>query len=573
MRGLFIPPALALLLACALCCGLAACTRNPAPAPGGSLEIQSHLAAPPAAAAEPGSGVTPPPGPALAAIPFPADDAPPRAAAVPTPVIIPGSNRTLESANAHVDGTQMVLPAAPGELEWATYSLPTNGYPALSVQVQLVMLGGLAWFGIANFARNGWEFSPAVAEPAYSRPVSVSHLSPGGRVHIVVAAYDAVTVRVVSAGIVLDQPGWAITTIDSCSATTPVSAIRLFSDGPDDVPHLATLSRVALDLYTAGEARPQNPGDWDRVRAAAGGVETGLSWPLEAQFINGKPAMAYIFDGEDYQLRYTYATVADPEAGDWVTVDVGDTLAYPVLSIGLCELERKPRILYEDNDADVVRLASSPTAIPGPGDWSVSTVIEGGARCALALVNGRLACTYLAGGAYSTSLYYAVTDEASPAGPGDWESHDVWGPTSVNYYMMTDLAATPLAGQQAPIALLKFGSGESPHIECASVAEPAAPGDWESAWLDPHDDVGGFSMAIEMVGGRPAVVYYLESARKLQLAVAENDNPASADDWRISTLLSAADIGKVALDDVGGEPVVAFVDQGLLELRFACYDD
>jgi hypothetical protein len=498
-------------------------------------------------------------------IPFP-DESKAREASAPIPCSIPGSAEYMCSQGSYDDGTQHVLPAGKGQLEWAIYRLPTNGYSAVSIEVNLAISGGKAYCATANYNRMCWEFYPQLTEPEFDETVAAYHISPQDRVYIAVAAYDAATVAVLDSRIVLDQPGWETCTI--AEEVTEPTGLQVFAAGPGGEPRVATLDELNTKLYSSSELQPLDSGDWQSVIAGRAGELDQLWRPLRAGWIGGRPAMAYYRYGADYQLCYTCGTIAEPAEDDWVTAHVGDTPFYSGIDLGLAELDGKPRLLYRHSDTDAVWLASATTGTPYSDDWIITKVRDSAIRPSLAVVNGRLACTYFAGPISSLMLSYARATVDSPSGPSSWVEAEICGSLYGNFYCMTELVATPLDSMEAPVIAQLFDNAMVPWISSANVAEPSTFAHWDNSTVDHDVEIGGFRMEMKRVLDRPALVYYANNLLRLQYAHSVTANPESADDWQITTVVSGVDAGCVALAEINGQPAVAYFDRDELALVY-----
>src|SRR5512134_3744139 len=73
----------------------------------------------------------------------------PRQAAAAHATLLSGAEFAERSPGAATDGDKLLLLAAPGELTWAYYELPTNGFPVLGVEAALDIVSGAAWVGLS----------------------------------------------------------------------------------------------------------------------------------------------------------------------------------------------------------------------------------------------------------------------------------------------------------------------------------------------------------------------------------------------------------------------------------------
>jgi hypothetical protein len=488
-----------------------------------------------------------------------------------TPVTLTGAQDHLASGGAHDSGATKVIPAGPGEMEWAYYRLPSNGYPALSVELNL-LLDGPAYVGLADYTRGCWEFGPAVAEPDVTLELGTKHLSPAGNIYVVVVAHDAVTVTVLSVTIVLDQPGWLVTEVQS--GTGYLGVVQLFSDGPGGLPHIACFggAQGAVRLMRTAVIRPSDSADWDSQSIDVGTSAQPLHAPLEAEFIGAGPALAYFAEPEEdqWQLRYTYASVAEPDSGDWTMVNAGGVGGYGSQQLSLCEYLGAPSIAHE-HYVNGIWLARSSDSTPDAASWDESRIAFDAFRPAMAVVDGRLAVCYFSGSGVSLVAGYSRALNAAPSGIASWDAHELDWPHDFNFYGASALVATPYDLEPVPLMMLVWSDRSYPRYFCADTAQPVSE-DWHATDTDSGADVGSAAADLCLVAGRPAAAYYLSDRGSLQLAWAEISAPWDDADWQVTIIESGVDVSDVSLAEVGGAPALAYYEITTNTLKYAYPD-
>lgn len=485
----------------------------------------------------------------------------PHSAAAAHATTIPGADAADQSAGALVDGTQLVLPAGPGALEWALYELPTNGYPVLGVEASLDLADGTAYAGISDYVRGTWVFQQADAE--YSLLADADNASPGGFVYLVLATYDASTVRVIDVSIVLDQPGWVVHPVVANGRT--LSYLRLFADGPGGLPHIAyiDLGSRQVRLARSNVELPTQSADWADVLVDTSFTDV-FSVALDAQFISGKPALAY-GDSTTDELLYTYARNAAPVGiDDWSTcvVDAYDAL---LPQISLCELAMMPRLAYDSIPGEL-QLAASDTATPADSDWNLSLIANDAHRPALLDLGLELGLCYLQLPAGGNTVYYAYSTTGSPEGPADWEFSELYPTLVENMPGATALVKVRPAADWLPFCAATVSIGYELH-GFQSAAEHPVLADWTEMTLGQDEAVT--NVAACAASGRPAVAYMDDNSSSVLVVWATVAQPAQMDDWQFSTLGTNGGNRSVSIAEVASTIAVAYFDADSLELRFA----
>ena len=209
---------------------------------------------------------------------------PPRSASVPVTTTVNGVEATAHSSGATAEDIRLKLTAESGALEWAYYELPTGGFPVISVGAFINNIDGAFYIGISNYVRGCWEFGAATSSGTFSQAISATNVSSAGSVYLVVAAYDAVNATVVSASIVLDQPGWAVHEV---AGFIPTDAhLCYFDDGPGGLPHLIfQLDDTHLQLARATVPAPATESDWELVSVRQFSSPYSLADLFDAEFV------------------------------------------------------------------------------------------------------------------------------------------------------------------------------------------------------------------------------------------------------------------------------------------------
>lgn len=171
-----------------------------------------------------------------------------------------GDGYFKKSDNATVVGTSLQLPSAAGSIAWAIYQFSTNSEPLISLKDDAaIQSGGPIWLGLANYAKNLWEF----AGPYTSGNVialSPAYVSPGGNFYCVVVAYNGTALLQNTATLTLDAPppvtinmtgGHAF---DPQNASVNPGATVVFQNMDTIAPHTATVD--PLNLAPGGPSSP-----------------------------------------------------------------------------------------------------------------------------------------------------------------------------------------------------------------------------------------------------------------------------------------------------------------------------
>jgi hypothetical protein len=484
---------------------------------------------------------------------------------VPTYAQIAGSAEWQHGPGSYDDPLlpYHILAAPVGELRWAIYRLAPNGFPVIEELAGITVSYGEAWIGLANYARASWDFYGPAVTPLDRRDLTIQHVSPGGFVYVAVAAYDVAHVTVNHLNLVTDQPGWLHTTVDGEAAA--LYTARLFSDSPDGAPRIAALSGTIMELLTTATTSPIGESDWDS-KLARNTLGVGqLTGPLCAEFINGRPAVACYYHDEDYQAEYTYATADEPGPGDWVSVSVGDPL-FLSAGLSLCEFHGRPYLSFVNSYLGPISIFAADSAAPGPGDWQITEIVDDASQPQLTVLNGRLALCYWPAGA-TTYVSFARALVEDPSGPDDWTTLQAHGPIDVNSGRGARLITTRLADDYVPFIAFTATDYDYLHAMCGKLPEPAAPGDWSRTSLEGGSDVAQLSCAL--VGGRPAIAYYLPETSQLRFAWAVVSAPTTDEDWEVITLVNGAELGTISIAEVGGQPAIMYIDRDADVLKYA----
>jgi len=539
-----------LLLLCAA--AAAGCHGRPA-AVGGGTDLDS------------GTAPLPPFAAALPSLPLPEPRTPQHVHAKRM-----GATPTERSPGTHTSGESLVIPAGLGELEWAYYELPATA-PVESVEGELIIIGGPAYVALSNYARGCWEFFPAVSTPTFTLPATADHVS-GDSLYIAVFAHDAVTVTVLSVTSVLDTPVWHTHVVDT-SGNTGYHA-TLFSDGPGGYAHIAYVNFTShiVKLARALTDFPEAAEDWALSDVAFSPSPLQLGGPLDAQFINGKPAVVYAETTED-DLLYAYADTAQPSGlDDFTEVLVDPGPGALGLRASLSEISRHPRIAFPRTGLGVL-FAASDTAIPGPSDWQVTLAVPGSAGApALATIDSLPLLTLQVLSEEwpdMRDLTYARAFSSTPGGPGSWSRHAIWlGPTG--YGGTTSIALIDTPGGVRPAVACIFAQRSSVPFCRALSATPESGDDWLGYDLGVGTQIEDVSLA--EVGGRPAVVCCEYGATGgMPFRWATSAEPSSASDWEglEHPVEQAFDGAYVSLAEVFGRPAVAYMDATNQDLKYA----
>ncbi len=226
-----------------------------------------------------------------------------------------------------------------------------------------------------------------------------------------------------------------------------------------------------------------------------------------------------------------------------------------------------PVISYWDASNPSLEFARATTGLPGSGDWTHHTVDSSGAAAigkngtSIAAVNGRPAIAYCNDTA--GTLKYAYASSATPGSTLDWTVMTLEAGSVGNYPALAVIAGKPAIVYHAQ------GPNQLKFI-MANVAAPASAADWSAPYtLDTESGAGEYGTALIELGGKPAAAYHVSGSGKLKFARAGVAAPTGAASWTLYTVESGGLGQWPALGIAGGNPVIAYVDNTDLELRYA----
>lgn len=283
--------------------------------------------------------------------------------------------------------------------------------------------------------------------------------------------------------------------------------------------------------------------------------------------IDGRPAISYC-DTTDKNLRYAFSSSPlGASSTDWNIVSLPGSTEGDKTSLAF--VDGSPAVAYRSSPYNDLAYVRSTT--PGgwnAGDWQMVTIDNAGATGylpSLAVVDGRPAIAYF--NKSGSALMYALSSTASGLDAADWDFF------SIRTGMGTDMRASlAVIGSKPAIAYFAESAGTLQYAY-ASTVDGAAPADWTSIVIDNTLSSAGQWCSLGCVAGKPAISYQgnnegLELLRYAVSATAQGANPA---DWTKITVddVSGFCARYTSLAEVGGKPAIAYEDGGQGVLKYA----
>ncbi len=476
-----------------------------------------------------------------------------------------GSLARSRSGGASIVGSSMHLPAAAGELEWAIYALPSNGFPVERLRVRTSFSDSGPWIGVSNFTRGCWEFVGQAGSAIYSHPLSADNVSPEGYVWAVIATWDSADASVITMWIVLDEPDWTVVGVTTGDAQP--KGVCLFADGPDGLPHIAYVDDRdrSIKVARAPSMTPTAIMYWDLVPVDS--RSTGdLELPLDAEFIAGTPAVAYR-EVVSHALYYAYAGSAEPsELADWTIVHAAtfdDTGTY---ELSLAESGNSPRIVFCDGAPPKITYAYSNSATPLA--FTKYNVASGCYHPDLEVINGTLALSMFDTSGAGTDLVYATPTASVPINSDYWLRVHVQNYNPDDYSGSTALAALGSSGAQQPVLGCISNIVGTFDVLAATQAEPGA-ADWTAVRLL---DTAAYQFDL-CAGQRASIVFSNTSEMNVVCGHATVAQPDSRTDWELSLLAEDTVSNGISCCEVAGRPAVAWNDYSDSMIYYAYRDE
>ncbi|MCB1187654.1 hypothetical protein KDL29_10865 [bacterium] len=513
----------------------------------------------------------------LFSIPFPDESSLDRSASVEEHHQVPGSAEWKHGPGSYdiidILGSRHHMPALAGKTCWAIYRFSAGGFPPLEGLFIVDNLGLGYYIGHADFSSGRWSFDQPQDSVLGHCGLDAGSVSPLGFVYMVVVAHDGVTLDVKAVDLVTDEPGWETVTV--ASGITGAVGVELLPGTQNELPRIALLLEDHLRYYFTNTRTPSATTVWN-MSIAMSSVGTGsLRGPLVATFVDWKPATLYYRQDGDFQPEYTYGKEWYPEDAQWASSKVGTAHSVPGQALGLVAIDNMPRVAYPQPvpGSRRIMLASSAVSAPSAADWSDSVIRETAIRPSLAVVNGRLACSYInTDGSARVGYARALVD--NPDDPLDWAAMDVYGDFGVaEYGMFTRLVAASYPGDlDAPFILFSSGGLGFPQALSSTQMAPLLPTDWQHSSLDAGSSLVDHKLDLALVSGLQAALYVLDGSGELRYAVTTDFQPDEDTDWDIQTLLNGTDIGVISLGCYMGNPAIAYVDRDAAALKYSYFD-
>ncbi len=507
------------------------------------------------------------------AIPFPDEI---RAdSSVPLQLEVLGRETWDRSPQAMVDNDDLLLPALPGQSNWAVYRLYTGGYAHTEIGFELAdtTVAEKVWIGVPDYFKHKWvwqQYSAGMGSVDVSTTASLSSL---GNSYFAVLTYDDTLTRVKRCFIDIEVPSWNSYVLDSSASPGDSQALvrlgnligiiyesgdgaggyelkmlhstALAPAGPPDwnttdilvsyadpvldldlikannLPGMAMLIKSPSPGYTSvwyargNVSQPLDPSGWAWSNVGTGVVGDGLDLAL----IDGNPAVVY--EGQElnsgFSVRYARASVPEPvNSLDWDVLVAGDSFSptQDYSGMHLFSLANTPAIMYYDVATQQLRYAHSALATPtGPLDFSFCNVDS---QPLLGQLNTGLEYGGRPVCIYTSPLdgmlHYARGTSSDPAGPEDFYQRQVIEQRFVDQRL--EVIRPPLG---MGLAYREMTDNTVMYAWTES-ATPTSGRAWRIVQVDDRPTTGDIGLGV-MQDGNPCVSYHTLNPDALQFAV------------------------------------------------------
>jgi len=437
------------------------------------------------------------------------------------------------------------------------------------LSAELEIEDGHVWLGVSDFSAATWRFYPPVmVTGTHELELSAVNAAEDDTVYLAVVSSPESHVTINRILLTIDQPGWLIYTLADDGG--------LWADIEMFVQDLRPMivygpAQAAIRFLRAHTSFPAGPEEWTGMMVDIEPEPAGVSGPLAAALVDGRPAVAYLEHSEDL-VKYAYSQVAEPsEQDDWFSMAVYDAVQPPA-QLGLADYDGRPCVAFTRQYGKLM-FGQAPSSTPQPADWTFSEVIaEGdlGFSPSLAIAGGRP--VILCSGEFEDGdgAYYLRANTESPAGPADWDRHLAYGFAGAGTQSSLYIRNLKPTGYRPVAAYLNHYIYEMLVVGVAKIAIPLAVPDWALSSLE--RDVVDNSICVCNV--LPFVIYSVddEGAEAFKCAWGQLSTPQGHDDWDYYVLEEGA-YGSVAAVSIMGTPVIAWRDYNGGVLKFGWYDE
>jgi len=465
---------------------------------------------------------------------------------------IAGAEAFGRSSNAITDGSAVQLVSAGNEVSWAVWKFSPGMETLVSVEaVMNVQTDEKAYIGLADYARNSWQFGSPVSTGMKLTLNDARHKSDNGAfcIAIVTAGGDMATVFKV---ILKTESEWAIQTVDAgeTSAAGVYSSIAVVAGKP----------AIAYGMASH---------ELKYVRSVDG---TGIAWGSPVSIASGPkcehismaitpgghPGVCWFYATYPGELMYTSAT----DTGDYWKTNVRVDGTYPdgndvgrFASLASDGFD-KMAISYYDENLNALKYVKG---YSDWGDWGLPDVAA----------IGECYYTTLLYEAYNRPLitYYEAESQELKLVGRNAEGTD-WNPpqTIDTEGDVGSFASGAMVNSQPGISYYDATNGDLKFAHYDMTGE-----EWVRVVVDSAGDVGQYT-SLAVIAGSPAVSYYDAGNGDLKYVRALNANGSS---WSTPQIVdSIGDVGLyTSLAEIDGRPAISYHDSTSGHLKYAYYVD